>query len=175
MKIAIIGFSGCGKSTLAAKLARHYGCEALFLDTVHWLPGWKERPRNEELSIVGDFLDSHDSWVIDGTYSKLHYDRRMEEADRIIFMRFNRFVCFARAVKRYRAYKGRTRESMTEGCPERINFEFAKWLLIDGRTKKRKKKFYDIVEKYPEKSVIIKNQKQLDAFENELIQTERTI
>ena len=171
MKIAIIGFSGCGKSTLAKALSEKHGCDVLYLDTVHWLPGWKERPREEELTIVGDFLDTHSSWVIDGTYTKLHLDRRMEEADRIIFMCFNRFICFARAVKRYRAYKGKTRESMTDGCPERINFEFAKWLLIDGRTKKRKKKFYDIVEKYPEKSILIRNQRELDKF----METEKMI
>lgn len=48
MKIAIIGYSGSGKSTLAQALAVAYNAPALYLDQVHWLPGWVERPAAEE-------------------------------------------------------------------------------------------------------------------------------
>ena len=81
MKIAIIGYSGSGKSTLAKHLAAKYETDVLYLDTVHWLPGWNTRPREERIQIVDEFLNTHDSWVIDGNYSKLSYDRRMDEAD----------------------------------------------------------------------------------------------
>ena len=52
MKIAIIGYSGSGKSTLARKLGAIYNAEVLHLDTVHWLPGWKERADEEKMNIV---------------------------------------------------------------------------------------------------------------------------
>ena len=52
MKTMIIGYSGSGKSTLAKTIADKEGVPSLFLDTVHWLPGWKERPREEEIKIV---------------------------------------------------------------------------------------------------------------------------
>lgn len=164
MKIAIIGYSGSGKSTLAEKLGKKYNIEALYLDTVHWLPGWKERGREEEIDIVGEFLDSHNGWVIDGNYSKVYFERRMEEADMIIFMCFNRFSSLMKAVKRYKKYKGQTRESMTAGCPEKIDFHFVKWILWDGRRKKVCGKYKATVKKYAEKSFVIKNQKQLDGF-----------
>lgn len=93
MKIAVIGYSGSGKSTLAAALGKEYGADVLHLDSVHFLPGWKERPDEEKRRVVEAFLDSHDSWVIDGNYTKLFYERRTEEADRIVMMLFGRFAC----------------------------------------------------------------------------------
>ena len=74
MKIAIIGYSGSGKSTLARKLAEHYNTPVLHLDAVHHLPGWQERDTESEKAIIGAFLDKNDSWVIDGNYSRDHYE-----------------------------------------------------------------------------------------------------
>jgi len=171
MKIAIIGYSGSGKSTLAKHLAAKHETDVLYLDTVHWLPGWNTRPREEKEKIVEDFLRDHSSWVIDGNYSKLFYDRRMEEADQIIFMAFNRFACLYRVHKRHKAYKGRSRESITEGCDEKMDLEFIKWILHGGRNKSNKERYKNTVHKYKAKTVIIKNQRQLDRFykENGLI------
>ena len=165
-KIAVIGYSGSGKSTLSEFLLRRFGVPALHLDTVHFLPGWVERSRDEELVIVREFLDknSENGWVIDGNYSDLEHGRRMDEADLIIFMDFNRISCFIRARKRARLFKGKARPSMTEGCEEKFDREFRRWILWDGRNKKRRKRFEDIVEKYSEKIVVIKNQRQLDKF-----------
>ena len=173
MKIAVIGYSGSGKSTLAKFLSGVYGVKVLYLDTVHWLPDWKERTTEESRKIVEDFLnaEAERGWVIDGSYGKLCFERRIEEADKIIFLNFNRFVCMRRAFKRNKEYKGRSRESMTEGCPERINWSFFWWLLWAGRVKRRRDKFKRIVEKYADKTVVLKNQKQLDLFKNGLLQT----
>lgn len=165
MKIAIIGYSGSGKSTLAGKLGKKHGVQTLHLDTVHWLPGWKERSVSEEFSIVTAFLDEHDAWVIDGNYGKLLFDRRMEEADEIIFMSFSRFACLCRAFKRYFLYKGTSRESITEGCPEKIDLEFILWILHQGRTKAIRDRYKLVLKHYPEKVTVIKNQKQLSEFE----------
>ena len=62
MRIAVIGYSGSGKSTLAARLGAAYGVPVLHLDSVHWLPGWVERPREEEKALVRAFLDQNASW-----------------------------------------------------------------------------------------------------------------
>lgn len=168
MKIAIIGFSGSGKSTLAQKLGEHYGADVLHLDSVHWLPGWEERPREEEVDIVTAFLDARESWVIDGNYRKVCFDRRMEEADRIIILNFSRISRLFRVLKRYRTYKGRTRESIGEGCPERINGEFLSWVLFKGCTRAHKKQHRELAARYGEKVTFIRNQRQLSKFEKEL-------
>ena len=100
MKIAIVGYSGSGKSTLARFLSEKLSAPVLYLDTVHWLPGWQERPREQTREIVKNFLAENGAWVIDGSYCKVHYERRMDEADTIIFLNFNRFTCLHRAFKR---------------------------------------------------------------------------
>ena len=97
MKIAIIGYSGSGKSTLAHLLSEKYSLPVLHFDTVQFLPNWQIRTKEEKERITKDFLDNNTTWVIDGTYSKLYFERRMSEADEIIFFAFNRFSCFFRA------------------------------------------------------------------------------
>ena len=164
MKIAIIGYSGSGKSTLARELGKRYGAEVLHLDTVHFLPGWVERQAEDEQRIVEEFLDTHDAWVIDGNYRKLSYERRMKEADIIIIMLFNRFDCFRRVRNRYRNYKNETRPDMADGCSEKLDLEFATWVLWRGRTRQKRANYERIRETYPEKSVVLKDQKQTDEY-----------
>ena len=168
MKIAIVGYSGSGKSTLARLLSEKLHAPVLYLDRVHWLPNWVERPKEETRAIVEKFLDENDAWVIDGSYGNVHYQRRMEEADKIIFLKFNRFTCLRRAFKRKKEYKGKNRFSMTEGCEERITWEFFWWLVWTGRTKKRREKFTLLQQNYKEKVVVLKNQRQLDAFKSSI-------
>lgn len=164
MKIALIGYSGCGKSTLAKFLGESCGIPVLYLDQIHWLSGWEEQEPKKEQAAVKEFMDRTPQWVIDGNYTSLEYERRMEEADRILFLNFNRFVCLFRAGKRFLANRGRTRESMTKGCEEKLDWEFIWWILHDGRTKKQRDRYAQVAGRYPEKTVIIKNQKELDAF-----------
>ena len=164
MKIAIIGYSGSGKSTLASLFSKKYGLPLLYLDTTHFLPNWVIRPAEERARIVEDFLDANDAWVIDGTYTKVFFERRMDEADEIIFMNFNRITCLFRAWKRHRTYRGKTRESITEGCDEKFDREFMMWILRGSRTEKHKAKYRGVMEQYAGKVTVIKNQRELSAF-----------
>ena len=55
------------------------------------------------------------------------------------------------------------------GCTEnRAAAEFVRWILHDGRTKQKWAKMERIGEKYPEKYVLIRNQRELDGFLKEL-------
>lgn len=169
MKIAVIGYSGSGKSVLTKALGEKYGIPVLHLDRVHWLSDWRERSPEEEAETVVRFMDENPDWVIDGNYAGLSFERRMEEADRIIFLNFNRFSCLLRAFRRYRENRGKSRDSMAEGCLEKMDGEFVRWILWEGRKKKRRARYRAVAERYPEKSVVVKNQKELDRLGRETL------
>lgn len=163
MKIAIIGHSGSGKSTLADYLGHIYHIPVLYLDTVQFTADWKERDRQEAVSMVQDFME-RESWVIDGNYKGFLQDERLAEADQIIFLNFNRINCLVRALKRFFQYRNSTRESMAKDCREKFDGEFLWWILYEGRTGERRRGYRHIRLKYPGKFVEIKNQRQLTKF-----------
>lgn len=163
MKIAVIGFSGSGKSTLARKLGELSGAPVLHLDTVQFMPGWEIRPEEEKQAMVRDFLDANSAWVVDGNYRKLSFDRRLEEADQIWILLFNRFTRFSRVLRRYRKNRGQSRPDMAQGCPEKVDAEFARWVLWDCCTPEKAERFRDVVRRYPEKSHLLENQRQVNA------------
>ena len=168
MKIAILGYAGSGKSTLARELGELYGVPVLHLDKVMFLPGWQERPKDEQLAIVQRFMDENEGWVIDGNYSGLLQARRLEEADKVLFLLFNRFSALARVAKRYLKYRGQSRPDMAEGCSEKLDAAFIRWVLWEGRSAKKRAGFERKRKLYGDKCAVLKNQQQIDRWlENE--------
>lgn len=168
MKIAIIGYSGSGKSTLARKLAESYDLPVLHFDRVQFRPNWEIRPQASKEIMTKTFLDLHKDWVIDGNYSKLSYERRMEEADVIILLLFNKVSCLYRVTRRYLTYKDSSRPDMGEGCKEKLDWEFVKWILRDGRSKTARDRYQWVMRQYPDKTVLIKNQRQLNNVQDRI-------
>ena len=166
MKIAIIGFSGSGKSTLAKRLAQEQNIEPLYLDRVHFQPNWIERESDSAREIVRREMQKP-SWVIDGNYTYLLREERMRDADEIIFLNYPRLICLFRALKRHREFRGNTRESMADGCIERMNLEFAWWILHKGRERARVNGFWNIVRTYPQKSTVIRSDRELKRYLSE--------
>ena len=163
MKIAIIGYSGSGKSTLAKKLSEIYNCPLLYLDTIQFEANWKIRDIDEGRLMVGEFL-KNDSWIIDANYREFLQEKRLQDADKIIFMNFPRRICFPQAFKRYLHYKNKTRESMADGCNEKFDLEFIKWLLFEGRKKSIKNHYNEICKCYKDKITIFRNNKDVENF-----------
>eukprot|EP01064_Diplonema_japonicum_P034879 TRINITY_DN7369_c0_g1_i1.p1 TRINITY_DN7369_c0_g1~~TRINITY_DN7369_c0_g1_i1.p1 ORF type:complete len:197 (+),score=16.16 TRINITY_DN7369_c0_g1_i1:38-628(+) len=134
MKIQILGHSGCGKSTLGRQLASHYNIPCLHLDSVYFMEDWEGRGTDEACQIIADFLEKQSGeWVIEGNYHKFLLNERLEQADMIVYLNYNRFLCFYRAFMRSVQYRGVTRPDMSAGCIEKFDWEFAKWLLYNGR------------------------------------------
>jgi len=163
-KIMIIGYSGSGKSTLAQRLGERYECEVLHLDCVHWLPGWTERGWEEMSQLVSGFMDTHDCWIMDGNYQSACYERRMKEATQIIFLKFPVHICLYRVVKRYLMHRGKNRNSMTEGCDEKIDREFLWWILHEGRNRAHRERYRKVCEEYRDKTVVLKNPRTVKRF-----------
>ncbi|MEG2388741.1 MAG: DNA topology modulation protein [Clostridia bacterium] len=163
MKIAVMGYSGSGKSTLAKWLGAREHLPVLYLDTVQFLPNWQERNREAARAMVAEFMRG-DDWVIDGNYPAFFEQERLAQADHIVYLNFSRCACLIRALRRYRACRNTARESMAAGCAEKFDWEFARWILHDGRTKRRRAHNADIARQYKDKCVVLKNQRQLDQF-----------
>lgn len=125
-RIAIIGSSGAGKSTLARQLGAILGIDVIHLDSVYWKPGWVETPRNEWIKIQEELV-RRDRWIIDGNYGAT-LDVRLAAADTVIFLDFPRAVCLWRAVRRRFQNRGKTRPDMGPGCPEKLDWDFLKWI-----------------------------------------------
>ena len=173
MKNMLIGTSGSGKSTLAQTLGQHFGLPVLHLDAVHFLPGWVERPLEEERALVERFLVEHTDWIIDGNYHKTCYERRLAEADRILVLWFGRLVCLERVTRRWRQNRGRTRSSMAAGCEEKLDAEFMWWVLYRGRRKAFRQRVQSIARQYPEKTVLLHSQRELDRYLAQISGTDR--
>lgn len=163
MKIAILGYSGCGKSTLAGYLGKRFGIPVLHLDRVHFQADWAERNREEALGIVQAFM-RQDNWVIDGNYTQLMQNERLEQADAIVYFCFPRHVCLYRVLKRYRTFRHQSRDSMADGCIEKLDWDFIWWILVKGRNRRKRAFYGQMLKTYERKAVVFKNQKDLDAF-----------
>lgn len=133
-RIMIFGFSGGGKSTLARKMGEILDIEPTHFDAIHWLPGWVESTREYKREMIKPVLE-RERWIIEGNYHRIYWNERLELADTVIFIDVNRFICLWQAWKRSRIYKGKTRPDMGEGCTEKFDLEFAKWVFFKGRRK----------------------------------------
>lgn len=133
-RILIIGSGGSGKSTLARQLGEKTGIEVIHLDKLHWRRDWVEPDKTEWGETVRQILKG-ESWIIDGNYSGT-LKMRMAAADTVIFLDLPRAVCIWRILKRVARYRNTNRPDMAEGCNEKFDLKFLKWIWdYPGRTK----------------------------------------
>jgi adenylate kinase family enzyme len=125
-KVLVIGAGGAGKSTFARRLGQLLDIEVVHLDSLYWRAGWVETPKAEWAETVAELV-RRDAWIMDGNYSGT-FDLRLKACDTLIFMDMPRRVCLWRVLKRFIAYRHRTRPDMAAGCPEQLNWEFILWV-----------------------------------------------
>lgn len=133
-RVLVIGSGGAGKSTFAAQLGARTGLPVIHLDTQYWRAGWQESPREEWAARVDELL-AGDAWIMDGNYSGT-LERRLAACDTVVFLDLPRALCLWRVVARCARYRGRTRPDMAEGCPERLTWEFARWVWTYKRQRR---------------------------------------
>jgi adenylate kinase family enzyme len=125
-RVLIFGCSGSGKTTLAQQMGQITGLPVIHLDQHYWQPGWREPDRNDWIARVNQ-LARGDTWVIDGQYSGA-LQQRLERADTVIFLDRSRYLCLWRVLKRLVRNLGRNRPELPEGCPEKIDFAFLRYI-----------------------------------------------
>lgn len=132
-KVIIIGCGGAGKSTLARKLGKILNLKVYHLDAMYWKPGWEMTAKDEWKRLIKQVIEQ-DTWIMDGNYGST-MDMRAQAADTIIFLDYSTPRCLYGVFKRRIMYHGRTRPDMNEGCPERLDWDFIKW-VAQYRSKK---------------------------------------
>ena len=125
-RVLIIGSGGSGKTTFAQRLAERTALPLIHLDSLYWRAGWDPTPPDEWQNKVAELIKS-DTWIMDGNYGGT-LDIRLQACDTIVFLDIRRFVCLWRVMKRHFVHRGQVRPELPAGCPERLSWEFIKWI-----------------------------------------------
>ena len=156
MKIAVLGYAGSGKTYLADFLGVKNNIPVLHLDDIRWDKEWEPIDDAVVLPKVAEFI-KNENWIIDGYYTYLLLEERLETADKIILLQLPRLTCFYRAVKRSKTRKA-------AGYVNDMNWWFIKFLLFGCRDKERQNFYAGISEKYSEKTIVLKTKQQVKEF-----------
>lgn len=160
-RILIIGCGGSGKSTLAERLGEKTGLPVVHLDKLFWHSGWVESAPEEIDEKISRETEKA-RWIIDGNYTRT-LPMRLERCDTVIYLDFSPFACVRGVLKRVLTNYGKVRPDMGEGCPERFDREFLKWVWTFNKTKRPK--LYSMLEAAPDARVIVlKNRRMVRRF-----------
>lgn len=130
-RVLVVGCAGAGKSSFARRLAGATGLPLVHLDQHYWRSGWVE-PEKEDWQAQVEALAAEPRWIMDGNYGG-SLDIRFRRADAVFVLDMPRRLCLWRVVLRTCRHLGRTRADMTEGCPERFDAEFLRYVWTYGR------------------------------------------
>lgn len=135
-RVLIIGCGGAGKSTLARQLGEKTGLPVVHLDKLFWHPGWVESTKDEIDAKIMEELGKP-RWIMDGNYNRT-LPMRLQKCDTVIYLDFSRFACLFGVLKRVLTTYGTVRPDMAEGCPERFDLDFIKWVWNFNKTKRER-------------------------------------
>lgn len=136
-RVLVMGVSsGSGKSTYARRLGVLTGLPVYHLDALFWKPGWVESTAEEFLARQCEIAQK-DAWIIEGNYTSVGYDLRTSRADTLIYLEVGLARCVYRVFKRRITYRNKTRIDMGPNCPEKVDWEFLRFILTTYRRRQQ--------------------------------------
>ena len=97
-RVIVIGTSSTGKTTFARELAGRLDLDHTDLDSLFWLPGWKERDDEDFRARVAAWA-RRECWVVDGNYSRVR-DLLWTRATAVIWLDYPFLLVLWRSLKR---------------------------------------------------------------------------
>jgi len=160
-RIMIIGCCRSGKSTLARQLGDLLDIPVVHLDKIWWKPGWQHISREEFSDILQHELQKP-CFIMDGNFNHT-LQARIARCDTIIYLDFSRISCLLGVFKRILTTYGTVRPDMGDGCPERLDFDFIKWVW--NFNKNNRQINYDLLcNAQHAKVYILKNRREVRSF-----------
>lgn len=126
-RVLVMGSSGSGKSTFAQRLSEITGLPIVSIDALFWKPGWVESERTEFRERMAK-VTRRPRWIMDGNYTSAAGEARREVADTVIWFDLPRATCMWGILSRIAKSYGKVRPEMAPGCPEKIDFEFFRYV-----------------------------------------------
>lgn len=173
MRITVIGPSSGGKSTLTRKISEQFNIPRLEMDRLWFESGGHQcfihGCTEEEKMLVqdkinhrlADFLESNESWVVDGTYSKIQ-PTIADKADAVVLIRRPLLKRIYSHITR--VLKGKDRHPET-GTLQDIMFTkaiFRRWRQGEQA------KLDEVLIPYQDKLIVLNNFKEIDDYFNSL-------
>jgi adenylate kinase family enzyme len=126
-RVLVMGSSGSGKSTFARRLSRMTGIPTMSIDALFWKPGWVESDKDEFQRRMTEAA-REPRWIMDGNYMTSGAgELRRRLSDTIIWFDLPRSTCMLGILRRI-VGSCQVRPEMADGCPEKIDLEFFRYV-----------------------------------------------
>ena len=160
-RILIIGCGGAGKSTLARQLGEKTGIPVVHLDKLFWMPGWVSQDKDVFDGLIRKEM-AKEKWIMDGNFNR-SLPERLKRCDTVIYLDFNRTACMLGVIKRILTTYGTVRPDMGNGCPERIDGEFLRWVWNFNKNN-RERNYRLLNEAEGVETIVLKNRRMVKRF-----------
>ena len=159
-RVAVIGCPGGGKSTFSRALRDRVGLPLYHLDAIYWRDDRTHLSREEFYPLMQEII-AREEWIMDGNYNAT-LEWRISACDLLIFLDYPAEVC----LEGVRARRGQKRSDMP-WVEEGDDQEFLEF--IRGFESESKPKILELMEKYPEKTVVtFRSRKEAERYLGEL-------
>lgn len=156
----IVGQPGSGKSTLARQLGELLDLPVVHIDLIHWKAGWIERSGTEKDRLCAE-VHARDTWIFEGGRSST-WQERLQRSDVLVWLDVPLSIRAWRVFLRTLRYRGKSRPDLPEGCPERFNWTFTKWMWDSRKSARHKMSMLFECASSEKEKYHLKNQRQID-------------
>ena len=99
---------------------------------------------------------------MDGNFNNT-IEKRIARCDTVIYLDFSRFACIMGVCKRVLTTYGTVRPDMGEGCPERFDLDFLKWVW--NFNKNKREDYYKLLNDTDGiEKIVLKNRRAVNRF-----------